>query len=173
MSGSCSAWQIPGGWMLAPCQKNPRCGTGNYKRNTLVLQRPHLSKQRMTYMYTHFLSFSSPPSVNHETISWTECTNSLASDLIRWIPDAAVLRFVCVTCMSSTSWIHCCFFFFFFFFLGGGGGGGKGGAGFCSCFVLFSFLFVRVCFSFFSSLFSFSFFFVLSVCLVLFVNCFL
>ena len=169
MSGSCSAWQIPGGWMLAPCQKNPRCGTGNYKRNTLTLQRPHLSKQRITYMYTHFLSFSSPPSVNHETISWTECTNSLASDLIRWIPDAAVLRFVCVTCMSSTSWIHCCFFFFFFFFFLGGEGG-------CWFLFLFCFVFFSFCsclFLFFFLFFSFSFFFVLSVCLVLFVNCFL
>ena len=44
-----------------------------------------------------------------------------------------------------------CFFFFLFFF---GGGGGGGGAGFCSCrFVFFSFLFVRVCFSLFFSLF--------------------
>ncbi len=46
-------------------------------------------------------------------------------------------------------------------------GSGWVGAGFCSCrFVLFSFPFVRVCF-FFLLLF------VLSVCLVLFDNCFI
>ena len=71
-------------------------------------------------------------------------------------------------CLDLYVSLVCCLHreYFVAFFCGGGGEGGGGGWVFCSCrFVLFSFLFVRVCF-FFLLLF------VLSVCLVLFVNCF-
>ena len=70
-------------------------------------------------------------------------------------PDVAVLRFACITCMLSTLRRLCCCVLFFC------GGGGVVFAGFCCrCF-----FFVCVCFLFL-------FLFVLSVCLVLFVNCF-